>query len=159
MSINPIVVRDCADQMWSDTWALDLDGETIAYVHSEDWAGILAGIFNPLNDSLDLLDALALVMRAGNALVADFERLRRSIESSETKEALADYAHQAWSEWMLYLFEKSQHNEDGTMTIPAWAVERWTRQSKMPYNKLPEEEKGSDRTEAHQILTIIRAAQ
>ncbi|MCP3966699.1 MAG: hypothetical protein GY718_10165 [Lentisphaerae bacterium] len=57
---------------------------------------------------------------------------------------------------MAYLFEKSVANEDGTMTIPQWAVERWTRQMNTKYVDLPEEEKESDRQEAEKIIAIIR---
>ena len=68
---------------------------------------------------------------------------------------LATYAHEAWSGWMKYLFEKSTYNADGTVTIPVWAVERWKRQSQTPYNELPEIEKVSDLLEADQMLDIF----
>ena len=71
-----------------------------------------------------------------------------------TREQLAEYAHKAWSGWMAYLFEKSEQNSDGTVTIPAWAVERWRRQSITPYSALPESEKESDRAEADRMLAI-----
>ena len=71
------------------------------------------------------------------------------------REGLAAYAHEAWSGWMRYLFEKSQDNNDGTVTIPAWAVERWRRQMNTPYADLPEGEKSSDRNEAEKMLTIV----
>lgn len=58
---------------------------------------------------------------------------------------------------MKYLFEKSILNEDGTVTIPAWAVERWTRQCITPYATLPEQEKASDRAEADKMLAIVAA--
>ncbi len=29
------------------------------------------------------------------------------------REKLAEYAHEAWSGWMRYLFEKSERNPDG----------------------------------------------
>lgn len=71
------------------------------------------------------------------------------------REALAEYAHQAWSGWMDYLFSKSQVNDDGTVTLPAWAVERWKRQVATPYAELPESEKESDRAEADRMLEIV----
>jgi hypothetical protein len=67
-------------------------------------------------------------------------------------EAMAAYAHAAWSGWMRYLFSNCTENEDGTCTIPAWAVERWKRQMNTPYDLLPESEKESDRVEADCIL-------
>ena len=77
------------------------------------------------------------------------------INGMDDVEALADYAHKAWAGWMKYLFEKSEKNEDGTVTIPAWAVERWQRQVETSYEQLPESEKASDRKEAKEILDII----
>lgn len=70
----------------------------------------------------------------------------------DTREQLAAYAHEAWAGWMRYLFSKSAENADGTVTIPAWAVERWQRQMNTPYIELPESEKTSDRAEAGKML-------
>lgn len=72
-------------------------------------------------------------------------------------EKLADYAHNAWSGWMKYLFEKSTLNKDGTVTIPKWAVERWTGQMNTPYTELPEEMKSSDRKEAGEMIDILNS--
>jgi hypothetical protein len=71
------------------------------------------------------------------------------------REQLADYAHEAWSGWMRYLFEKSQTNPDGSVTIPATLVARWQRQMNSPYGSLPENEKESDRAEADKMLAIV----
>jgi hypothetical protein len=73
----------------------------------------------------------------------------------EVREALAEYAHEAWSGWMKYLFQKGKHQEDGTFSMPQWAVERWQRQMNTPYAELPEEEKKSDREEADKMLAIV----
>lgn len=74
---------------------------------------------------------------------------------SDTREALASYAHSAWAGWMSYLFEKSVAIGDGTMLIPAPLVERWQRQMNTAYADLPESEKASDRAEADKILAIV----
>jgi hypothetical protein len=71
------------------------------------------------------------------------------------REDLANLAHEQWSGWMEYLFEKSTKNTDGTVTIPAWAVERWERQAKTSYGELSEQEQDSDRSEADKFLKII----
>lgn len=71
------------------------------------------------------------------------------------REELAKYAHVAWSGWMLYLFEKSTLNPDGTVTIPKWAVDRWKRQAQTAYADLSPEEQDSDRKEADAMLAII----
>lgn len=71
------------------------------------------------------------------------------------REKLADYAHKAWSGWMKYLFQKSTVNVDGTVTIPNELADRWIRQMHTPYERLPEEEKNSDRIEADNILGLV----
>lgn len=74
-------------------------------------------------------------------------------------EDLAKYAHDAWAGWMKYLFEQSNKNDDGTVTIPKWAVDRWERQSSTAYSALPKDEKHSDRKEAERILKVISGSQ
>jgi len=74
---------------------------------------------------------------------------------NDLREALAAYAHEAWSGWMRYLFGKCFNNDAGELTIPAWAVARWTRQMNMAYWDLPLGEPDSDRAEADKMLEII----
>jgi hypothetical protein len=81
---------------------------------------------------------------------------REVYRTSQVKEILAEYAHKQWAGWMIYLFEKSTHNKDGTVTIPKWAVDRWERQMKTPYAELSESEKESDRKEAEGMMQITR---
>ena len=45
------------------------------------------------------------------------------IAMNSKREILAELAHAQWSGWMEYLFSKGVLNEDGTWTMPAWAVE------------------------------------
>ncbi len=89
--------------------------------------------------------------------------------SDELREALAEYAHEAWSGWMKYLFSKGEFGwADGPVEanrraervwmMPQWAVERWQRQMNTPYAELSEEEKESDREEADKMLAIMRRA-
>lgn len=73
---------------------------------------------------------------------------------ADKREALAAYAHEAWSGWMKYLFRKTEQSGFG-MVIPQWAVERWARQMNTPYAELPESEKESDRVEADRMLNIM----
>jgi hypothetical protein len=78
----------------------------------------------------------------------------------ELRETLADLQHKQWSGWMNYLFGKCEHGthdgfEDGSLVIPAWAVERWKRQAATPYFDLPDNEKESDRIEADKYLPLI----
>lgn len=76
---------------------------------------------------------------------------------SERREALAEYAHAAWSGWMAYLFARSLVHPDGSVTIPPDLVARWKRQVSTPYADLPPHEQDSDRDEADRMLAIIEA--
>lgn len=60
-------------------------------------------------------------------------------------EALAKYAHDAWSGWMKYQIGRSKHE----------FLARWIRQMNTEYKDLPEEEKESDRAEARKILALV----
>jgi len=72
------------------------------------------------------------------------------------RKLLAELCHSQWSGWMEYLFSKGTFNEDGTWTMPAWAVERWMRQMNTPYAELSEEEQESDRKEADKFIAAIK---
>lgn len=93
----------------------------------------------------------------------DALRTERQGQAVDLREALAEYAHDAWSGWMKYLFGKGDFvpwtNSDGKMearwVMPNWAVDRWSRQMRTPYADLPEEEKKSDRAEADTMLAIM----
>ncbi len=78
-------------------------------------------------------------------------------------EALAEYAHDAWSGWMRYLFSKCEvrvlENVDrASLVIPERFVDRWRRQLETRYADLPEEEKESDRVEAQRMLEVLERA-
>lgn len=92
-----------------------------------------------------------------------------STKNNALREQLADYSHNAWSEWMKYLFEKcrpeTRHRVDidgfttweptGNLVIPKDYVERWKRQMDTSYEDLPAIEKHSDLVEADKIIKII----
>ena len=71
------------------------------------------------------------------------------------REKLANLEHERWAGWMKYLFSKCTFNEDGTATIPVWAVENWQRQMNTPYSELSEKEKESDRAEVDKTLVLL----
>lgn len=71
------------------------------------------------------------------------------------REQLAELEHERWSRWMQHLFSQSTVNADGSVTIPAWAVERWKRQIEASYAELSEAEKDSDRAEADRTLKLL----
>lgn len=74
---------------------------------------------------------------------------------SDLREKLADQEHERWSSWMIYMFSKGKLNNDGTWTMPEWAVERWSKQAGMKYGGLSEKEKDSDRKEADETIALI----
>jgi len=73
----------------------------------------------------------------------------------EQVEALADYAHGAWSEWMSFLFANSDKRVRGDVIIPVHLVRRWEKQMRTQYKDLSESEKESDRQQARRILLIL----
>lgn len=80
---------------------------------------------------------------------------------NELREKLAEYAHEAWSGWMRYMFKNGGAEYQLFDTgLRAWVMlpqkqERWQRQMNTPYADLPESEKTSDRDEADKMLTIV----
>ncbi|MCL4863980.1 MAG: hypothetical protein KJZ93_31520 [Caldilineaceae bacterium] len=83
------------------------------------------------------------------------------MSEQELREALAAYAHEAWSGWMKYMIDVKRGWPDayGGWTIAAESLERWRRQMNTDYADLPESEKASDRAEADKMLAIIRGQQ
>lgn len=69
-------------------------------------------------------------------------------------EKLATIAHESWSGWMKYLFGLTYRQHDGER-IPVALVKRWKRQMETPYERLPEDERPSDRVEAKRFLEAI----
>lgn len=98
----------------------------------------------------------------------DFDRICSTFKTPPTdlqiqqnqeriREDLAEYAHDAWSGWMNYLFDMSEVNDDGSETLPKELVERWKYQLATPYTELPDEMKESDRKEADEMIKLVRA--
>jgi len=75
--------------------------------------------------------------------------------TDQLREALAAQEHARWSRWMRWMFDCGTYNPDGTWTMPADKVERWTRQMNTPYAELSEREKDSDREEADNTLSLL----
>lgn len=75
--------------------------------------------------------------------------------NEKLRTALADYAHEAWSDRMRYMFTKGIPNTDGSFSIDADSVIRWTRQVDTLFDDLPPEERRSDYAEADKMLAIV----
>ncbi|HEY1920336.1 MAG TPA: hypothetical protein VGH27_32610 [Streptosporangiaceae bacterium] len=80
------------------------------------------------------------------------------LRSSHLIEELASAEHERWSSWQRHLHEQCEPEADGTLTIPAHLVRRWTMQMNTPYVQLSEQEKDSDREQVQRYLPIIAAA-
>ena len=74
----------------------------------------------------------------------------------DQREALAAYAHNAWSRWMRHLFEVCHQCDSGEVIVPADLVSRWQRQIATSYDELSVLEQASDQREADRILSVVR---
>lgn len=70
-------------------------------------------------------------------------------------ESLAAIEHERWSHWQKYLHEQCKKNEDGSLTIPANLVSRWTIQASTDYFELSEKEKNSDREQVLLYMPVL----
>lgn len=71
------------------------------------------------------------------------------------REKLAELCHSQWSGWMEYQFSQGTLNEDGTWTMPKWAVDRRTQLMKTSYSEMSESDKDKDREEADKFLALL----
>lgn len=85
------------------------------------------------------------------------EEVSAALAREELLEALATVEHERWAHWQRYLHSKCIPGDDGSLTIPADLVERWTVQITTPYDGLSEVEKESDRDQVRKTLEVIRA--
>jgi len=104
---------------------------------------------------LKLVNVISSNKLEGPALKLYLEKAKATKAKTALRKQLAEYAHDAWSSWMRYLWEKSLHTETGEVIIPVDSVKRWERQMNTVYVDLPEEEQTSDLKEADQMLKII----
>ncbi|MGH2842205.1 MAG: hypothetical protein ACRDKL_01280 [Solirubrobacteraceae bacterium] len=86
------------------------------------------------------------------------ERASAALGREDLLEGLAALEHERWAHWQRYLHSKCIPGDDGSLTIPADLVTRWTAQISTPYVNLSETEKESDREQVRQSLELIDAA-
>ena len=84
----------------------------------------------------------------------------KKMSENDLREALAAYAHEAWSGWMKHMASKgsvvSRRREYWVqVSVPLSLVHRWERQMYTAYADLPESEKESDRAEADKMIAIV----
>ena len=66
--------------------------------------------------------------------------------------------HERWAHWQRYVHAQCGSGPDGSLTIPADLVRRWTEQMNTPYRELSDGEKDSDREQVRRYLPTIVAA-
>ena len=86
------------------------------------------------------------------------EAAAAALTQPDVREKLAALCHEQWSGWMKYLFSKCSRMEFGSWIIPRKDVEHWQRQIGLPYARLRDDEKNSDRKEADRIIVVLAAS-
>ncbi len=71
-------------------------------------------------------------------------------------ETVAAVEHERWSHWQRYLHAQCTVLDDGSLLIPADLAARWARQMHTPFAELSEDEKDSDREQAHEYLAALK---
>ena len=84
------------------------------------------------------------------------EEMSAALARKELLEALAAVEHERWSHWQRYLHSKCIPSDDGSLTIPAELVGRWSAQITTSYDELSEVEKKSDRDQVRKTLEVVR---
>ena len=79
-----------------------------------------------------------------------------ALDDGTLLEALAVVEHERWAHWQAYVHDQGVKNPDGSITLPANLVERWSRQIATPYDQLTEDEKNSDREQVARYLPTIK---
>lgn len=80
------------------------------------------------------------------------------LRDPELLEKLAAAEHERWAHWQRYLHQQCTPGPDGSLTIPADLVRRWTVQIDTPYADLTQAEKDSDRDQVERYLPLIEQA-
>ena len=88
-------------------------------------------------------------------VVKSFAEHEDSLMMVMRRKVLAAKMHEIWSDWMIYLFSKCRYRDpDGVAIIPEGLVERWKRQMKTPFDKLPSEEQSTDLHVVDKYFTV-----
>lgn len=82
----------------------------------------------------------------------------RSVRARDLIEQFAAIEHERWAHWQRYLHEQCTPGRDGSLTIPADLVRKWTTQMNTAYADLTDTEKDSDREQVERYLPLIKQA-
>ncbi|WP_039827596.1 hypothetical protein [Nocardia testacea] len=89
---------------------------------------------------------------------ADSQYYLDLLRSPQLLERLAAIEHDRWAHWQHYMHSRGTVGPDGSLTIPAELVERWSAQMSTPYEELPEEQRESDREQVRRYLPVLEEA-
>ncbi|MCK4108932.1 hypothetical protein [Acinetobacter radioresistens] len=78
-------------------------------------------------------------------------------KQKELIEKLAAIEHKRWAHWQRYLHSQCLENDDGSLTIPADLVKKWSKQINTDYSSLTESEKDSDREQVMKYLPLLNS--
>lgn len=81
--------------------------------------------------------------------------LRSILEAEAFVNQLASREHERWAHWQQYVHDQCTPGPDGSLTIPAELVARWTAQIRTPYEELSAAEQESDREQVRRYLPLI----
>src|SRR5690625_7341925 len=59
--------------------------------------------------------------------MAGAENVRKVLESQEVLDQLATVEHERWAHWQQYMHDQCDRQDDGSLVIPPYLVQRWER--------------------------------
>ena len=113
-------------------------------------------IFNSWDDFVKTYRCLSLEERLPLPSLGEFNFAMPNsmFNLDETREKLAELCRKQRSCLMRYLFSQVKLTKR-VLKIPVEAIERWERQLNIPYSRLSDEEKESDRKEADKFIPLL----
>lgn len=85
------------------------------------------------------------------------EALYKAGRTDELRTRLATYIHEEqWRGWVDWMLSKGTTNAEGSVTLSAEWVTRWTRQMNTAFEDLSPREQHSDISEANKILEVFK---
>ncbi|MBF6435501.1 hypothetical protein [Nocardia cyriacigeorgica] len=85
----------------------------------------------------------------------DLQHYLDLLRSPQLLERLAAIEHERWAHWQQYMHSRCATGPDGSLTIPAELVKRWSTQMSTSYEDLPEDQRESDREQVRRYLPIF----
>lgn len=87
--------------------------------------------------------------------MAGAENVRKVLESPEVLDQLATVEHERWAHWQQYMHDQCERQDDGSLVIPPYLVQRWETQIATSYSELSPEEQRSDQEQVLRYLPVV----